>query len=105
MAVNIKVNGAVHTVPAEPDTPLLYVLRNDLGLNAAKFGCGLGQCGTCTERPVPEREPPQTDYPGPDSAQRGAARNRIPHRIRRIDPSRHELPRNSRSAPMKSPTP
>ena len=48
MAVNIKVNGAVHSVPAEPDTPLLYVLRNDLGLIAAKFGCGLGQCGTCT---------------------------------------------------------
>jgi nicotinate dehydrogenase subunit A len=48
MAVNIKVNGAVHSVPAELDTPLLYVLRNDLGLNAARFGCGLGQCGTCT---------------------------------------------------------
>jgi nicotinate dehydrogenase subunit A len=41
MAVDIKVNGAVHSVPAEPDTPLLYVLRNDLGLNAAKFGAGL----------------------------------------------------------------
>ena len=48
MAVNIKVNGAVHSVPAEPDAPLLYVLRNDLGLIAAKFGCGLGQCGSCT---------------------------------------------------------
>jgi nicotinate dehydrogenase subunit A len=48
MAVNLKVNGAVHSVPAEPDTPLLYVLRNDLGLIAAKFGCGLGQCGSCT---------------------------------------------------------
>jgi len=48
MAVNIKVNGAMHSVPAEPDTPLLYVLRNDLGLNAAKFGCGLAQCGACT---------------------------------------------------------
>jgi nicotinate dehydrogenase subunit A len=48
MAVNIKVNGAAHSVPAEPDTPLLYVLRNDLGLIAAKFGCGLGQCGSCT---------------------------------------------------------
>ena len=47
MAVSLKVNGAVHSVPAEPDTPLLYVLRNDLGLNAAKFGCGLGQCGAC----------------------------------------------------------
>src|SRR5258707_7622043 len=48
MAINIKVNGAMRSVPAEPDTPLLYVLRNDLGLNGAKFGCGLGQCGACT---------------------------------------------------------
>ena len=48
MAVSLKVNGAVRSVPAEPDTPLLYVLRNDLGLVAAKFGCGLGQCGACT---------------------------------------------------------
>jgi nicotinate dehydrogenase subunit A len=48
MTVSLKVNGVVHSVPAEPDTPLLYVLRNDLGLNAAKFGCGLGQCGACT---------------------------------------------------------
>ncbi len=48
MAVSLKVNGAMHAVPAEPDTPLLYVLRNDLNLNAAKFGCGLAQCGACT---------------------------------------------------------
>jgi nicotinate dehydrogenase subunit A len=48
MAVSLNVNGVVHSLPAEPDTPLLYVLRNDLGLNAAKFGCGLGQCGACT---------------------------------------------------------
>src|SRR4051812_48709969 len=48
MAIDLKVNGTVHSVPAEPDTPLLYVLRNDLGLNAAKFGCGLAQCGACT---------------------------------------------------------
>lgn len=48
MAVSLKVNGTVRRVPADPDTPLLYVLRNDLGLNAAKFGCGLGQCGACT---------------------------------------------------------
>ncbi|HEY3642937.1 MAG TPA: (2Fe-2S)-binding protein [Xanthobacteraceae bacterium] len=48
MAVSLKVNGAVHSVAAEPDTPLLYVLRNDLALNGAKFGCGLGQCGACT---------------------------------------------------------
>jgi xanthine dehydrogenase YagT iron-sulfur-binding subunit len=48
MAVSLKVNGAVHNVAAESDTPLLYVLRNDLALNGAKFGCGLGQCGACT---------------------------------------------------------
>lgn len=44
----LKVNGKSHTVDLEPDTPLLYVLRNDLALNGAKFGCGLGQCGSCT---------------------------------------------------------
>ena len=48
MVVSLKVNGTVHSVTADLDTPLLYVLRNDLGLNAAKFGCGLGQCGACT---------------------------------------------------------
>ena len=44
----LHVNGTEHTVTAEGDTPLLYVLRNDLGLNGSKFGCGLGQCGACT---------------------------------------------------------
>ncbi len=44
----LAVNGAIHSVAVERDTPLLYVLRNDLGLNGAKFGCGLGQCGACT---------------------------------------------------------
>jgi len=48
MAINLKVNGVSRPVPAEPDTPLLYVLRNDLELNGAKFGCGLAQCGACT---------------------------------------------------------
>src|SRR5438128_10966168 len=48
MAVSLKVNGATRSVPAEPDTPLLYILRNDLELNAAKFGCGMAQCGACT---------------------------------------------------------
>jgi nicotinate dehydrogenase subunit A len=46
--MKLKVNGSEHEVDADPDTPLLYVLRNDLALNAAKFGCGLGQCGACT---------------------------------------------------------
>jgi nicotinate dehydrogenase subunit A len=44
----LDVNGRVHEVDADPDTPLLYVLRNELALNGAKFGCGLGQCGACT---------------------------------------------------------
>jgi nicotinate dehydrogenase subunit A len=48
MAINLKVNGSSRTVQAEPDTPLLYVLRDDLELNGAKFGCGLNQCGACT---------------------------------------------------------
>jgi len=45
--VALEVNGRVHHVQVEPGTPLLYVLRNDLGLTAAKFGCGLEQCGAC----------------------------------------------------------
>jgi len=48
MAISLNVNGSRRSVPAEPDTPLLYVLRNDLALNGAKFGCGLAQCGACT---------------------------------------------------------
>ena len=46
--MTLKVNGHDHPIDAEPDTPLLYVLRDNLALNAAKFGCGLGQCGACT---------------------------------------------------------
>jgi nicotinate dehydrogenase subunit A len=44
----LKVNGREHDIDSEPDTPLLYVLRDELRLNGAKFGCGLGQCGACT---------------------------------------------------------
>ena len=47
-AIEFTVNGLGRRAEAEGDTPLLYVLRNDFGLKAAKFGCGLGQCGTCT---------------------------------------------------------
>ena len=45
--IKLLVNGTAHDVDAAPDTPLLYVLRNDLGLTGPKFGCGLGQCGAC----------------------------------------------------------
>src|SRR3954454_82905 len=47
MAITLNVNGTDQTIDSDPDTPLLYVLRDDLKLNAAKFGCGLGQCGSC----------------------------------------------------------
>jgi len=46
--IEFTLNHHAQAVQAEPDTPLLYVLRNDFGLTAAKFGCGLGQCGACT---------------------------------------------------------
>src|SRR3954452_21330876 len=45
--IELKVNGRSHTVDVEPNTPLLYVLRNDLDLHGPRFGCGLGQCGAC----------------------------------------------------------
>ena len=46
--VEVTVNGSTHRLGVSRNTPLLYVLRNDLALNGAKFGCGLGQCGACT---------------------------------------------------------
>jgi nicotinate dehydrogenase subunit A len=46
--LSLKINGRSQQVDADAATPLLYVLRDDLGLNGAKFGCGLGQCGACT---------------------------------------------------------
>lgn len=48
MSVTLKVNGTERTVEADTETPLLYVLRNDLKLKGTRFGCGLGQCGSCT---------------------------------------------------------
>ncbi len=47
-AFSLKVNGHVHTVDVDPETPLLYVLSDDLQLRGPKFGCGLAQCGACT---------------------------------------------------------
>ena len=46
--MNLNVNGTVHEIDVDPDMPLLYALRNDLGLNNPHFGCGLAQCGACT---------------------------------------------------------
>jgi nicotinate dehydrogenase subunit A len=46
--ISLNVNGKAHQIEADPDMPLLYALRNDLGLNNPRFGCGLAQCGACT---------------------------------------------------------
>ena len=46
--ITLKVNGKTHTLDVDPSAPLLYILRNDLGLQGPRFGCGLGQCGACT---------------------------------------------------------
>jgi aerobic-type carbon monoxide dehydrogenase small subunit (CoxS/CutS family) len=46
--IKLQVNGSPHTLDIDPATPLLYILRNDIGLQGPRFGCGLGQCGACT---------------------------------------------------------
>ena len=48
MTIKITVNGRAHNVAADDETPLLYVLRNEAGCKGVRYGCGLGQCGTCT---------------------------------------------------------
>jgi len=48
MAFDLNVNGTRHTLDADPQTPLLWVIREHIGLTGTKFGCGIGQCGACT---------------------------------------------------------
>lgn len=48
MSTKVTINGKAHALQSDPSTPLLYVLRDELQLNGAKFGCGMGQCGACT---------------------------------------------------------
>ena len=48
MAITLKVNGETHSVDVDPETPLLWVLRDNLGLTGTKFGCGIAACGSCT---------------------------------------------------------
>src|SRR5688572_28853912 len=48
MAITLSINGASHTVDVEPETPLLWVLRDNIGLTGTKYGCGIARCGACT---------------------------------------------------------
>jgi nicotinate dehydrogenase subunit A len=66
--LTLSVNGSSQTVQCDPDTPLLYILRNELALKGARFGCGQGQCGACTVivdgKPVQSCNVPVSDYAG-----------------------------------------
>jgi len=68
MAFNLNINGTSHTVDADPQTPLLWVIRDYLGLTGTKFSCGIGQCGACTlhldGRPVRSCSVPATTAVG-----------------------------------------
>jgi len=79
----ITVNGKRHEVQASPDTPLLYVLRNELELNGPKFGCGLGQCGACTVhvggRPVRSCSIPVSAVDAPVTTIEGLGTPEKPH--------------------------
>jgi nicotinate dehydrogenase subunit A len=81
----LNVNGKEHTVEAEPDMPLLYALRNDIGLNNPKFGCGLAQCGACTVHldgePVRSCSLPMSDVKGKVTTLEGIGNREKPHPI------------------------
>ena len=88
MTITLNVNGQRYEVGAEPETPLLYALRNDLGLKGARFGCGLGQCGSCTV--LVDGKPVQScDFPLSAAAGKaittieGLAANGKPHPLQR----------------------
>jgi nicotinate dehydrogenase subunit A len=83
----ITVNGKRHEVQAMPDTPLLYVLRNELQLNGPKYGCGLAQCGACTVhikgRPVPSCVTPVSAVRGPVTTVEGLGTPEKPHPLQK----------------------
>jgi len=88
VTTTLNVNGRLHDIGAEPETPLLYVLRNDLKLKGARFGCGLGQCGACTVlvdgKPVQSCDLPLSAAAGKSiTTIEGIAENGKPHPLQR----------------------
>jgi nicotinate dehydrogenase subunit A len=88
VTATLHVNGRRHEVSAEPETPLLYVLRNDLKLKGARFGCGAGQCGACTVlvdgRPVQSCDFPLSAAQGRQvTTIEGLAQDGKPHPLQR----------------------
>ena len=88
MATSITVNGRTHSVEAAADTPLLYVLRNDMELNGAKYGCGFAQCGACTVviegKPVRSCVTPLSAVAGkPITTIEGLGSNGAPHPLQK----------------------
>ena len=83
----ITVNGKRHTVQAAPDTPLLYVLRNEVQLNGPKYGCGLAQCGACTVhiagKPVRSCVTPVSAVRGPVTTVEGLGTPEKPHPLQK----------------------
>jgi aerobic-type carbon monoxide dehydrogenase small subunit (CoxS/CutS family) len=86
MAITISVNGASHTVDVEPETPLLWVLRDTIGLTGTKYGCGISRCGACTVhidgQPVKSCQTPASAAVGkPVTTIEGLAANGTPHPV------------------------
>jgi aerobic-type carbon monoxide dehydrogenase small subunit (CoxS/CutS family) len=85
--ITLKVNGSAHTVDVEPLTPLLYILRNDVGVTGPHFGCGLGQCGACTViingRAVRSCVTPTSSVKGEITTLDGLAKNGVLHPVQR----------------------
>jgi nicotinate dehydrogenase subunit A len=83
----ISVNGKPHNVQATPDTPLLYVLRNEVQLNGPKYGCGLAQCGACTVhiagKPVRSCVTPVSAVRGPVTTVEGLGTPEKPHPLQK----------------------
>jgi isoquinoline 1-oxidoreductase subunit alpha len=85
--ITLTVNGTKHTVDVEPSIPLLYILRNDVGVTGPHFGCGLGQCGACTViingAAVRSCVTPTSSVKGEITTLEGLAKNGVLHPVQR----------------------